>query len=56
MLDNQIKAQLQQYLTMLEGDLVLKVSVGEDKTSKEMLELVTELEKCLHASQWNKHN
>ena len=45
MLDNQIKAQLQQYLTMLEGDLVLKVSVGEDKTSKEMLELVTELEK-----------
>lgn len=45
MLDNQIKAQLQQYLTMLEGDLVLKVSVGDDKTSQDMLELVTELEK-----------
>lgn len=45
MLDNQIKAQLQQYLTMLEGDLVLKVSIGDDKTSQDMLELVTELEK-----------
>ena len=44
-LDNQIKAQLQQYLTMLEGDLVLKISVGEDKVSQDMLELVTELEK-----------
>ncbi|MER1987532.1 MAG: alkyl hydroperoxide reductase subunit F [Solibacillus sp.] len=43
MLDTQIKAQLQQYLTMLEGDLVIQVSVGEDKTSKDMLELVTEL-------------
>lgn len=45
MLDNQIKAQLQQYLTMLEGDLVLKVSVGDDKTSGDMLELVEEIEK-----------
>ncbi len=45
MLDNQIKAQLQQYLTMLEGNLVLKVSVGDDKTSQDMLELVTEIEK-----------
>ena len=44
MLDNQIKAQLQQYLTMLEGDLVIKLSVGDDKTSADMLELVTELE------------
>ncbi|MCM3633389.1 alkyl hydroperoxide reductase subunit F [Paenibacillus camelliae] len=44
-LDNQIKAQLQQYLTMLEGDLVIKVSAGDDKTSQDMLELVTELEK-----------
>lgn len=43
MLDAQIKAQLQQYLTMLEGDLVIQISVGEDKTSKDMLELVTEL-------------
>ncbi|ATP42115.1 alkyl hydroperoxide reductase subunit F [Solibacillus sp. R5-41] len=45
MLDNQIKAQLQQYLTMLEGDLVLKVSAGDDKVSQNLLELVTELEK-----------
>ncbi|AWE08998.1 alkyl hydroperoxide reductase subunit F [Lysinibacillus sp. 2017] len=45
MLDNQIKTQLQQYLTMLEGDLVLKVSVGDDKTSGDMLELVEEIEK-----------
>lgn len=44
-LDNQIKAQLQQYLTMLEGNLVLKVSVGEDQVSQDMLELVTELAK-----------
>jgi NADH-dependent peroxiredoxin subunit F len=44
-LDTQIKAQLQQYLTMLEGDLVLKISAGDDKTSHDMVELVTELEK-----------
>ena len=43
MLDAQIKAQLQQYLTMLEGDLVLKVSTGDDKTSQDMLALVTEI-------------
>ena len=45
MLDNQIKAQLQQYLTMLEGDLLIKVSVSDDKTSQDMLNLVEELEK-----------
>ncbi|MGI2294333.1 alkyl hydroperoxide reductase subunit F [Paenibacillus sp. GXUN7292] len=45
LLDNQIKIQLQQYLTMLEGDLVLKVSAGDDKASQDMLELVTELDK-----------
>lgn len=45
MLDNQIKAQLQQYLTMLEGDLLIKVSVADDKTSQDMLNLVEELEK-----------
>lgn len=44
-LDTQIKAQLKQYLTLLEGDLVLKISAGEDKTSQDMIELVTELEK-----------
>lgn len=40
MLDAQIKAQLKQYLALLEGDLVIQVSVGDDKTSKEVLELV----------------
>lgn len=45
MLDNQIKAQLQQYLTMLEGDLLIKASIGDDKTSQDMLNLVEELEK-----------
>lgn len=45
MLDNQIKAQLQQYLKMLEDDLLIKVSVAGDKTSQEMLNLVEELEK-----------
>ncbi len=44
-LDQEIKAQLQQYLTLLEGDLVIKISEGEDQTSKDMLELVTELTK-----------
>lgn len=43
MLDAQIKEQLAQYLTLLEGDLVLKVSAGEDKTSKELLALVEEI-------------
>lgn len=45
MLDNQIKAQLKQYLAMLEGDLLIKVSVADDKTSQDMLNLVEELEK-----------
>ncbi|MEB7771956.1 alkyl hydroperoxide reductase subunit F [Kurthia gibsonii] len=44
LLDDQIKAQLKQYLAMLEGDLVLKVHVGEDETSKNMLELVQTLD------------
>ncbi|WP_077214881.1 alkyl hydroperoxide reductase subunit F [Bacillus dakarensis] len=42
-LDADIKAQLSQYLQMLEGDLVLKVSAGSDKVSEEMLALVEEL-------------
>ena len=44
LLDNQIKEQLKQYLTMLESDLVLKVSAGEDKVSQDMIELVTEIQ------------
>ncbi|MBQ0140217.1 MAG: alkyl hydroperoxide reductase subunit F [Kurthia sp.] len=43
-LDDQIKAQLKQYLALLEGDLVLKVSAGDDETSKNMMELVNTLE------------
>lgn len=43
MLDAQIKAQLKQYLALLEGDLVIQASIGDDKTSQDMLELVTEL-------------
>ncbi|WP_079477600.1 alkyl hydroperoxide reductase subunit F [Halobacillus salinus] len=42
-LDAQIKAQLNQYLQMMEGDIVLKVSAGEDNVSKEMLALTDEL-------------
>ncbi|HZH62518.1 MAG TPA: alkyl hydroperoxide reductase subunit F [Metabacillus sp.] len=42
-LDADIKAQLEQYLQLLEGDIVLKVSAGSDKLSTDMLELVNEL-------------
>ncbi|MCM3441870.1 alkyl hydroperoxide reductase subunit F [Metabacillus halosaccharovorans] len=42
-LDTEIKAQLGQYLQMLEGNIVLKVSAGDDKISTDMLELVNEL-------------
>lgn len=43
MLDANIKAQLAQYLELMEGDVHLKVSVGEDKVSREMASLVDEL-------------
>ncbi|MFC7681699.1 alkyl hydroperoxide reductase subunit F [Paenibacillus sp. GCM10028914] len=42
-LDQDIKNQLEQYLQMLEGDIVLKVSAGEDDASVEMLALVEEI-------------
>lgn len=42
-LDAQIKAQLEQYLQLLEGDVLLKVSAGSDKVSKDMVDLVEEL-------------
>ncbi|MBO0991940.1 alkyl hydroperoxide reductase subunit F [Bacillus sp. SD088] len=42
-LDAELKAQLEQYLQMLEGDVLLKVSAGTDQVSREMLELVDEL-------------
>jgi NADH-dependent peroxiredoxin subunit F len=43
LLDADIKAQLAQYLELLEGDILLKVSAGEDETSRDMLVLVDEL-------------
>ncbi|PMC35455.1 alkyl hydroperoxide reductase subunit F [Bacillus sp. UMB0899] len=42
-LDAEIKAQLEQYLQLLEGNIVLNVSAGSDKISTDMLELVNEL-------------
>lgn len=42
-LDTEIKNQLEQYLQLLEGDIVLKVSAGSDEVSKEMLALIEEL-------------
>uniref|UniRef100_UPI0006D58167 alkyl hydroperoxide reductase subunit F n=1 Tax=Paenibacillus dakarensis TaxID=1527293 RepID=UPI0006D58167 len=42
-LDQDIKNQLAQYLQMLEGDIVLKVSAGSDDASAEMLALVEEI-------------
>ncbi|MGF9910911.1 alkyl hydroperoxide reductase subunit F [Brevibacillus porteri] len=42
-LDQEIKAQLEQYLELLEGDIVLKVSAGTDEASSEMLALIDEL-------------
>ena len=44
-LDQEIKAQLAQYLELLEGDLVLKVSAGSDEASDEMVALVDEIAK-----------
>ncbi|MGK7377206.1 alkyl hydroperoxide reductase subunit F [Planococcus sp. 1R117A] len=42
-LDADIKAQLGQYLELLEGDVLLKVSAGSDDVSRDMLALVNEL-------------
>ncbi|UPG81570.1 alkyl hydroperoxide reductase subunit F [Bacillus subtilis] len=42
-LDANIKAQLNQYMQLIENDIILKVSAGEDDTSKDMLALVDEL-------------
>lgn len=42
-LDAQIKAQLEQYLALMEGDITIKLSAGSDAVSKEMEALVTEI-------------
>lgn len=43
LLDAEIKAQLAQYLQLMEGDVLLKVSAGSDEFSRDMLALVDEL-------------
>lgn len=42
-LDADIKAQLAQYLQLMEGEVLLKVSAGDDSVSQETLSLVNEL-------------
>lgn len=42
-LDAEMKAQLTQYLEMLEGNVVIKLSTGEDDTSRDMIKLADEL-------------
>ncbi|MFB5191933.1 alkyl hydroperoxide reductase subunit F [Alicyclobacillus fastidiosus] len=42
-LDAEIRAQLSQYLQLMEGDVLLKVSAGSDDVSNDMLALVDEL-------------
>ncbi|GEO24978.1 alkyl hydroperoxide reductase subunit F [Alicyclobacillus acidoterrestris] len=42
-LDAEIKEQLKQYLQLMEGDVLLKVSAGSDDVSSDMLALVNEL-------------
>lgn len=42
-LDAEIKQQLEQYLQLMEGDILLKVSAQTDNVSKDMLDLVEEL-------------
>ncbi|MFD0586492.1 alkyl hydroperoxide reductase subunit F [Paenibacillus sp. GCM10027627] len=42
-LDGDIKAQLNQYLQLMEGDVLIKVSADSDPVSKDMLELIDEI-------------
>src|SRR5690625_422790 len=43
MLDTQLKAQLNEYLQLMEDYILLKVSTGSDETSEQMNALVDEL-------------
>lgn len=43
MLNDQLKSQLQQLLQLMEGDVVLKASLGSDDKSKELKELLDEV-------------
>lgn len=42
-LDAEIKAQLNQYLQLMEGDVLIKVSAGADSVSSDMMALMDEL-------------
>lgn len=44
MFDKEIKEQLTQYLQLMENDILLKVSVGNDKVSTNMLSLIEEIQ------------
>lgn len=43
MLDKTLKQQLAQYLELLEGEVVLTASAGEDKASQDMMDLLKEV-------------
>ncbi len=43
LLDSDIKAQLNEYFKLLEGDVVIKASTGSDKVSEDMKALVEEI-------------
>ncbi|NLM57646.1 MAG: alkyl hydroperoxide reductase subunit F [Clostridium sp.] len=43
LLDVEIKQQLEQYLTLLENDIVIKISAGNDKVSTDMVVLIDEI-------------
>jgi len=43
MLDAELKAQLAQYLDMMEGDVLIKLSVGTDEKSKDMEKFIDEI-------------
>lgn len=43
LLESDIKAQLSEYLQLMENDILIKVSAGSDTVSKDMLALVDEL-------------
>ena len=42
-LDGDIKNQLDEYLKLMEGEVLIKLSLGSDSVSKEMTQLVEEL-------------
>lgn len=43
LLDQDIKAQLSQYLQLMEGDVLIKLSAGSDNVSSDMIALVDEI-------------